>query len=109
MSQASFRSTGASDGTQGERVSVAAPAPLSCGRRIERIEVEVRQTALSRGFAIHYEDSGGPGPPLVLVNGYASPAREWAERGYVAELVGRFRVFAVDRSRWLADSPSQDT
>ena len=51
--------------------------------------------ARSRGFDIHYEDVGA-GAPLVLVNGYASPAAEWTDVGYTARLVQSYRVLAVD-------------
>ena len=53
------------------------------------------QHANSRGFRIHYEDVGD-GAPVVLLNGYASPAAEWTEVGYTDRLVGRYRVLAVD-------------
>ncbi len=51
--------------------------------------------ARSRGFEISYEDTGS-GPTVVLVNGYASPAAEWTDVGYVERLIGRYRVLAVD-------------
>ena len=54
-----------------------------------------RGIARSRGFAIAYEDIG-TGPPVVLVNGYASPATEWTDVGYTERLVERYRVLAVD-------------
>jgi pimeloyl-ACP methyl ester carboxylesterase len=52
-------------------------------------------TTHSRGFEISFEDDG-EGLPLMLVNGYASPAVEWRDAGYVARLVDRYRVISVD-------------
>jgi pimeloyl-ACP methyl ester carboxylesterase len=51
--------------------------------------------ATSRGYTISFEDAGD-GPVVVLVNGTASPAAEWRERGYVDRLTDRFRVLSVD-------------
>jgi pimeloyl-ACP methyl ester carboxylesterase len=53
------------------------------------------RTTESRGHRISYEDAG-EGPAIVLVNGMASPAAEWRDRGYVDRLVGEFRVVSVD-------------
>jgi pimeloyl-ACP methyl ester carboxylesterase len=63
-------------------------------------------TAQSRGFAISYEDVGA-GPPVVLVNGYASPAAEWTDVGYVDRLLDAgYRVLAVDSlGHGLSDTP----
>ena len=63
-------------------------------RRSRRLNVAVRTTE-SRGHRISYEDVGA-GPAIVLVNGFASPAAEWRDRGYVDRLAYRYRVLSVD-------------
>jgi pimeloyl-ACP methyl ester carboxylesterase len=63
-------------------------------------------TTQSRGFTISYEDVG-TGPPVVLVNGYASPAAEWTDVGYVGRLLDAgYRVLAVDSlGHGLSETP----
>jgi pimeloyl-ACP methyl ester carboxylesterase len=56
--------------------------------------MEIRAT-VSRGHTISYEDHG-EGKALVLVPGLGSPAREWADRGYVELLADHFRVLVAD-------------
>ena len=49
----------------------------------------------SRGFTIHYEDSG-TGSPLVLVPGTLSSAAQWELFGYVGALREAYRVISID-------------
>jgi pimeloyl-ACP methyl ester carboxylesterase len=67
--------------------------------------MEIRTTT-SRGHSISYEEHG-EGPPLVLVPGLGSPAREWRDRGYIEPLAGSFRVVVVDPlGHGLSDVPA---
>jgi pimeloyl-ACP methyl ester carboxylesterase len=43
---------------------------------------------------LHYEDTGGRGPPLLFVHGLGSSSRDWAEQ--VAPFADRYRVLRVD-------------
>lgn len=53
------------------------------------------KTAMSRGYAISYEDVGR-GSPIVLIPGYMHSAANFREVGYVNGLAERWKVLAVD-------------
>lgn len=55
----------------------------------------MRNVALSRGYAIRYEDAG-QGAPVVLVPGFMQSASDFRHAGYVDRLADRWRVLAVD-------------
>jgi len=46
------------------------------------------------GLSLHYLDWDGDGPPLVMLHGYTSHARDWDHTA--AALSGRYRVLALD-------------
>lgn len=55
----------------------------------------MRKTALSRGYAINYED-WGQGSPVVLVPGFMQVAAAFRHAGYVDRLADRWRVLVFD-------------
>ena len=55
----------------------------------------MRNVALSRGYAISYEDAG-QGSPVVLVPGFMQSASDFRHAGYVDRLADRWRVLVVD-------------
>lgn len=62
---------------------------------------------MSRGFAIHYAETG-QGPPLVLIPGTLGSASQWSECGYAEELSRRWHVVAVDPlGHGLSDKPHE--
>jgi pimeloyl-ACP methyl ester carboxylesterase len=66
-------------------------------RRAERNNPPTGKFFRINGIRLHYIDTGGPGPAVVLLHGNASMAKEWEISGIVGELAGRFRVIAFDR------------
>jgi pimeloyl-ACP methyl ester carboxylesterase len=66
-------------------------------RRAERNNPPTGKFVTLNGIRLHYIDTGGPRPAVVLLHGNASMAKEWEISGIVGELAGRFRVLAFDR------------
>ena len=65
----------------------------------------VRNTTLSRGYAISYEDAGS-GPAILLIPGSTMSAADWRDAGYVDQLAGSHRVISVDPlGNGLSDKP----
>lgn len=52
-------------------------------------------SALSRGYAISYEDAG-QGGPVVVIPGFMQSASDYRKAGYVDRLADRWRVLVVD-------------
>jgi pimeloyl-ACP methyl ester carboxylesterase len=55
----------------------------------------MRTSVVSRGFNVSYR-AEGRGTPLVLLHGWSMWADNWWDGGYADELVGEFRVIAID-------------
>jgi pimeloyl-ACP methyl ester carboxylesterase len=66
-------------------------------RRAERSNPPTGKFLTVNGVRLHYIDTGGSGPAVVLLHGNGSMAKEWEISGIVGELAGRFRVLAFDR------------
>jgi pimeloyl-ACP methyl ester carboxylesterase len=60
-----------------------------------------------QGLRLHYTEHGDPGhPPLVLLHGNGSMAREMEISGLVSEAARRFHVFVFDRPGYgFSDAP----
>ena len=58
------------------------------------------------GLKLHYRDTGGDGPPIVLVHGFTGNARNWALT--VPALREKFRVISPDhRGHGLSHKPKE--
>lgn len=65
----------------------------------------VTKTALSRGYAISFEDAGA-GSAIVLIPGATMSAADWRDAGYIDWLARSRRVIAVDPlGNGLSDKP----
>jgi pimeloyl-ACP methyl ester carboxylesterase len=69
-------------------------------------EPVVTKTALSRGYAISYQDIGAGATPIVLIPGATMSAADWRDAGYIDWLASSRRVIAVDPlGNGLSDKP----
>src|SRR6266545_7309783 len=60
------------------------------------------------GLKINYRDTGGDGPPIVLVHGFTGNVRNWALT--VPAIRDRFRCVSFDLpGHGLSDKPTEST
>ena len=68
--------------------------PDSASRPVSESSESTSRTATYQGRSVHYVDTGGSGPALVLVHGWASDIRVWDAQ--IESFASRARVIAVD-------------
>jgi pimeloyl-ACP methyl ester carboxylesterase len=66
-------------------------------RRAERQNPPSGKFVLIGGTRLHYTDTGGPGPGVVLLHGNGSMTKEMEISGIVDELANNYRVLIFDR------------
>jgi pimeloyl-ACP methyl ester carboxylesterase len=66
-------------------------------RRAERSNPPSGKFVIINGARIHYTDTGGPGPVVVLLHGNGSMIIELESSGIIGKLASRYRVLTFDR------------